>query len=98
VLHLDRTLHGFDYARELGQQAIPARACRLAAMLLHHGTHQVEIRGEGAESGRLICPNEATVAFNIRMKDGGELVFHMSPSLQAIILLVVCVCQTVQGN
>jgi hypothetical protein len=41
ALHLHGALHGFHHTGELRQQAIPARAHCLAAMLLHQGVHHL---------------------------------------------------------
>src|SRR6266542_3129707 len=85
LLHLDRTLHRLHHARELRQQAIPSRADCTATMVLDQSVHPRKIGTQNAQRRNLIFADKAAIAFDISVKDRGELTlyavrFHEKPS------------------
>ena len=62
---------------KLSQQGVPRAMHHPASMLEDDQAHGLPVDPQGADGRLFIFPDEATVALDIGMKDGGKLPFEV---------------------
>jgi len=77
ALDIDRTAHGFDRARELGDNAVASAAEHPAMMPGDLTVYDLPVGAQGANGGFLVSLHELTVADHVSGQYHGQAAFHM---------------------